>query len=292
MAVICARCGTQNPDGNQFCQACGTPLAVAMAQPGFSPAVAVAPGAALPGPPPGPPPPPGGYQSPYYQPSAVGPQPPVHRTPWMLIIAAIVVLVLVMAGAGTAIAVLSNRTTSNQGTSGILPSPSPAGTPSPVATPTPATTSGSTVANKGEILTLPPGWSVQNKDDQSIALTNPDGNGSVAVGSGASSPSQSAQQNKDQVDKFFQGKYPDTKACSGSKTTTGTLGGQPGIFWELCFTLSAGGQSVQIAAPIFAGANSDGSVYYLVILLTPKSNLNNFINEASPVLKSIQWKLT
>jgi len=210
----------------------------------------------------------------------------------MLIIAAIVVLVLVMAGAGTAIAVLSNRTTSNQGTSGILPSPSPAGTPSPVATPTPATTSGSTVANKGEILTLPAGWSVQNKDDQSIALTNPDGNGSVAVGSGASSPSQSAQQNKDQVDKFFQGKYPDTKACSGSKTTTGTLGGQPGIFWELCFTLSAGGQSVQIAAPIFAGANSDGRVFYLVILLTPKSNLNNFINEASPVLKSIQWKLT
>ena len=292
MAVICARCGTQNPDGNQFCQACGTPLAVAMAQPGFSPAVAAAPGAALPGPPPGPPPPPGGYQSPYYQPSAVGPQPPVHRTPWMLIIAAIVVLVLVMAGAGTAIAVLSNRTTSNQGTSGILPSPSPAGTPSPVATPTPATTSGSTVANKGEILTLPPGWSVQNKDDQSIALTNPDGNGSVAVGSGASSPSQSAQQNKDQVDKFFLGKYPDTKACPGSKTTTGTLGSARGIFWELCFTLSSGGQSVQIAAPIFAGANTDGSVYYLVILLTPQSNLNNFIAEASPVLKSIQWKLT
>src|SRR6202795_3265247 len=123
MAVVCARCGTQNPDGNQFCQACGTPLAVATAQPGFIPAVAAAPGAALPGPPPGPPPPPGGYQSPYYQPSAVGPPPPVHRTPWMLIIAAIVVLVLIMAGAGTAIAVLSNRNTSNQGTSGILPSP-------------------------------------------------------------------------------------------------------------------------------------------------------------------------
>lgn len=291
MAVICARCGTQNPDGNQFCQACGTPLAVAMAQPGFSPAAAAAPGAALPGPPPGPPPSPGGYQSPYYQPSALGPQPPVHRTPWTLIIAAIVVLVLIMAGAGTAIAVLSNRNTSNQGTSGILSSPSPAGTPSPVATPTPATKSGSTVANKGEILTLPPGWSVQNKDDQSIAITNPDGNGSIAVGSGASSPPQTAQQNKDQVDKFFVGKYPDTKVCPGSKATTGTLGSAPGLFWELCFTLSSGGQSIQIAAPIFAGANSDGSVYYLVILLTPKSNLNNFIKEATPVLKSIQWKL-
>src|ERR1700720_3604638 len=102
MAVTCARCGTQNPDGNQFCQACGTPLAVAAAQP-FSPP------SALPGPPAAPPPPPPGYQSPYYAPSAVGPQPPVHRTPWTLIIAAIVVLVLLMAGCGTAIAVLGSR---------------------------------------------------------------------------------------------------------------------------------------------------------------------------------------
>ena len=27
MAIACARCGTQNPDGNKFCQACGSPLA-------------------------------------------------------------------------------------------------------------------------------------------------------------------------------------------------------------------------------------------------------------------------
>ena len=285
MAVTCARCGTQNPDGNQFCQACGTPLAVAVAPP------QPAPPSTLPGPPPGAPPPPGAYQSPYYQPSAVGPQPPVHRTPWTLIIAAIVVLVLIMAGCGTAIAVLGNRVAGNQGGSGILPSPSPAGTPSPGTTP-PTTISGSTVANKGEVLTLPPGWTVQSKDDQSIALTNPNGDGSIAVGSGASSPAQTAQQNKDEVDKFFSGKYPDTKNCPGSKTTNGTLNGAPGIFWELCFTVTSGGQSIQAASPVFAGANSDGSVYYVVILLTPKSNLDAFITESAPVLKSIQWKLT
>src|SRR5665213_2535620 len=97
--ATCARCGTQNPDGNQFCQACGTPLAVAA--PAMSAPLPPPPGspAPLPGPPPGPPP---GYQSPYYAPSAVGPQPPVHRTSWALIIGAIVVLVLVMAGAATA----------------------------------------------------------------------------------------------------------------------------------------------------------------------------------------------
>ena len=289
MAVTCARCGTQNPEANQFCQACGTPLAAAVAPPGF----AAPPPPSPQGPPPVPPPPPGAYQSPYYQPSAVGPQPPVHRTNWTLIIAAIVVLVLLMAGCGTAIAVLGNRAAAgNQGSSGILPSPSPAGTPSPVTSPTPTTASGSTVSNKGESLTLPAGWTVQSKDDESISLTNPNGDGSVAIGSGASSPAQTAQQNKEEIDKFFQGKYPDTKNCAGTKTTTGTLNGAQGIFWVLCFTVSSGGQSVQAAAPVFAGANSDGSVYYVVLLLTPKNNLDAFIAEAAPVLKSIQWKLT
>src|SRR2546426_4848085 len=128
MAVTCARCGTQNPDGNQFCQACGTPLAVAAGQPGF----ASPPATALPGPPPGPPP--GAYQSPYYSPSAVGPQPPVHRTPWVLIISAIVVLVVLMAGCGTAFAILGSRA-NNNGSAGELPSPRPPTSPPPAPPP-------------------------------------------------------------------------------------------------------------------------------------------------------------
>ena len=293
MAVTCARCGTQNPDGNQFCQACGTPLAMA----GAPPAAAAPPVPAMPGPAPMPPPP-GAYQSPYYAPSAVGPQPPVHRTPWVLIISAIVVLVLLMAGCGTAIAVLGNRggTTNNGNSTGILPSPSPAGTPSPTSNPTsnptPPTGSGSTIANKAETIILPPGWTVQSKDDETISVTNPNGSGSINIGSGASSPSQSAQQNKDQIDAFFKGKYPDTKNCTGSKTTTGSFNGAQGIFWTLCFTLTSGGQSAQAAAPLFAGANSDGSVYYIVLLLTSQSNLKDFLTEATPLLNSIQWKLT
>src|SRR4030088_3124104 len=193
MAVTCARCGTQNPDGNQFCQACGTPLAIAAAPPG--------PPTALPGPPAAPPPPPPGYQSPYYAPSAVGPQPPVHRTPWTLIIAAIVVLVLLMAGCGTAIAVLGSRNSGNNQGAGILPSPSPAGTPSPVASPTPITNGAGSASNKGVAFKLPKGWTVVNKDDQSITISNPSSTGSITIGSGASNPAQNAQQNKDTVDK-------------------------------------------------------------------------------------------
>jgi len=285
MAVTCARCGTQNPDGNQFCQACGTPLAVAAAQPS-------APPSALPGPPAGPPP--VGYQSPYYAPSAVGPQPPVHRTPWTLIIAGIVVLVLLMAGCGTAIAVLGSRSTSGTGTNqggGLLPSPSPAGTPSPVATPTPGTTSSGTISNNGVAFTLPAGWSVVNKDDQSITVTNANSQGSITIASGPSNPAQTAQQNKDTLDKYFQSKYPDTKICPGSKTSTGVLNGANGIVWQLCFTLTSGSQSVPATAPLFAGANADGSVYYAILILTTQADVKEFITAAAPLLDSIQWKL-
>jgi hypothetical protein len=289
MAVTCARCGTQNPDGNQFCQACGTPLAIAAAQP---PAGSVAPPAAslLPGPPPGPPPPPG-YQSPYYAATAVGPQPTVHRTPWVLIISAIVVLVVIMAGCGTGIALLGNwakTNTNSGGSAGLLPSPSPQGSP----TATPATTTGSTtVSNNGVSFRLPAGWTVESKDSETITVSNPNGDGSLTIASGASSPAQTAQQNKDTVDKFFQGKYPDTKVCTGTKTTTGTINGRSGIFWVLCFTLSAAGQSIQAEAPMFAGANTSGSVYYAVLMLASQSNVKSFIAEAAPILDSIQWKL-
>jgi zinc-ribbon domain len=308
MSVICARCGTQNPEGNQFCQACGSPLAVPAARPGIAgsslpPPPGTAMSAAPPGPPPGSAPPvPTGYQSPYYAASAVGPQPMVHRTPWLLIVGAIAGLLLIMVGCGAVIAVLGNKSSNQTNTSGLLPSlpsPSPAGSPQPTQSPSgtpspsssPTSSAGTTASNTGESLTVPSGWTVASKDSQTITITNPNGDGSVTVGSGTSNPTQSAQQNKDTLDTFFTGKYPDTKSCPNSKTATGSLSGVSGIFWELCFTLSSGGQSIQAGSPLFAGANSDGSVYYVVILLTSQANMDSFINESAPILQSIQWKL-
>jgi hypothetical protein len=214
----------------------------------------------------------------------------VHRTPWTLIIAAIVVLVLVMAGCGTAIAVIGARSSGNQG-AGILPSPSPAGTPSPAATPTPGPIAAGNESNNGVTFNLPKGWTVVNKDDQSITITNSGNTGSITIGSGASNPPQTAQQNKDTVDNFFKTKYPDTKNCPGSKTTSGTVRGAPGIVWVLCFTLVSGGQSAPASASLFAGANSDGTVYYVILILSTQSNIRSFVAEAAPVLNSIQWKL-
>jgi len=291
MALACPRCGTQNPDTNAFCQACGTPLASFIAQPA-APPMGPPPGLAPPPPVVGPPPsaPPPEYQSPYYAPAPGYPQPPVHRTPWVLIVAAVVGLVVIMAGAGTAYAFLNNRNSSSSSSSELLPSPSPAGSPSPIASPTATPASGGKASNATFTVTVPAGWVIASKDSTTIALTDPNGN-AVAITSGTSNPPQTAQQNKDALDKSLAAKAPDAHQCANTKVTNGSVNGAPGIFWQMCFTLTSGSQSVQAAAPLFAGANADGSVYYGIVLLTLATNKDNFITEAAPVLASIQWGL-
>jgi len=303
MAVACGNCGAQNPEGNQFCQACGTPLA-----PGLAPVMAAPPSSiaspppgSIAGPPPGsiPGPPQGPYASPYM--AAPSASAPVHRAPWMIIIAAVVALIVIMSGLGTGIAVLASRT-GNQNktpTSNIqqgLPSPTPAGSPSPIpspvfSSPSPTPTGGNVVSNAGFSVTVPSGWTVESKDDETVTLLDPSGRGSLTIGAGPSSPAQTAQQNKDTLTSFFTDKYPDTKVCPSSQTTNGSLNGANGIFWELCFTLTSGSQSAPAVAPLFAGANADGSVYYAVMLFTTVDNHDAFIAAARPILLSINWKL-
>jgi hypothetical protein len=311
MALICPRCATQNPDGNSFCLACGTPLnapppAPAMpvgaipASPFTEPPAYTAPAPATYTPPPPavayapPPPPPPAYQSPYYPPAGGAIQPAVHRTPWLVIVAVVVVLVLVMAGVGTVLAMGFSHP-SNQAASDVkqLSSPSPAGSPSPVPSPSslPTISTPSSASNAGVTVPLPDGWVVDSQDSESITLVSPSGTGSITIASGSSTPPQSAQQNKATVDAFFKEQFPDTKPCAGSKTTAGSLNGVAGISWELCFTLTSGAQSVSAAALLFVGANPSGTVYYAMYMLTVASNMPAFSNECAPILKGIQWKL-
>jgi len=303
MAIACARCGNQNPDGNKFCQACGSPLAAAAAPAPAAPVGAAPaspftqpPPAAYAAPPPGAPPgPPPAFQSPYYSPAAGGAQPPVHRTPWMIIIAVVVGLVVIMAGCGTVLAFSGfGKNTQPGGSFKSLSSPTPGTTPTPLPSPssTPATGGTGTESNASETVLVPKGWTVLSKDDETITLENPNGDGSITIGSGAQSPPQSAQQNKDQLDAYFRQKFPDTKDCPGTKSSTGDMDGAKGIYWQLCFTVTSGSQSVAIGAPIFVGANASGSVYYAVFLESEVSNMNNFIKEAAPVLDGgIKWKV-
>jgi hypothetical protein len=242
--------------------------------------------------------PPSGYTSPYYAPT--GQAVPVHRTPWMLIIAGVVALIVLMAGCGTALAVLGSRASAGNNTSGTtlsdLSSPSPASTPTPIASPiaTPSTnpSGGTTESNDGLTMTVPAGWSVASKDSESIVLSDPDGQGSVTVASGASSPTQTAQDNKATMDSFFKKNYPDARACPGTSTVNSTLNGARGLSYQLCFTLTAGGQAVPAAASLFVGANTSGSVYYVVMVVTRESSLVSYVAKARPVLATVKWKLT
>src|SRR5260370_26305146 len=166
----------QTPDTNAFCRACGTPLASFIAQPA-APPMGPPPGLAPPvvGPPPSAPPPgapPPQYQSPYYAPAPGYAQPPIHRTPWVLIVSAVVGLVVIMAGAGTAYAFLSNRNSNPSGSSELLPSPSPAGSPSPVASPTATPASGGTASNATFSVTVPAGLGISTKGSTKTAFTN------------------------------------------------------------------------------------------------------------------------
>ena len=70
------------------------------------------------------------------------------------------------------------------------------------------------------------------------------------------------------------------------------MAGVKGISWALCFTLTSGAQSVQVGAPLFAGASSNGKIYYVVLLETERSNINTFVAETKPILNGgITWKL-
>jgi hypothetical protein len=211
----------------------------------------------------------------------------------MLIIAAVLAATVLMAGIGTALALLGNRGSQTSSNSGIadIPSPTPGLTPSPVASATTTTQTG-LQSNDGFTLNVPGGWSIDSKDNETMVLTDPNGQGSVTVSSGVSIPTQTAQNNKDTVDGALRSKYPDTRECPNTSPANGTLNGVPGISWTVCFTLTSGANSVPAAATVFAGANSGGSVYYLVMVLTTESNLNAYVNASKPVVSSVHWKLS
>lgn len=288
MAVTCARCGTQNPDGNRFCTSCGTPLVPTSGPPAATTAVA-------------PPPPPPTYQSPYYAPPPGTGAPIVHRTPWMMIISIVVGAVLIVGAIGTVLALtLGHHSTtasdfSAPSSPSPLASPSPGQTPTPLPSsrPTPSTGGGQRVSNDSETVAVPDGWQVLNKDANSISLQTPDGDGALTIASGQQSPPATAQQLKDEIDKQLTGRYPDTTACPGTKTSSGPLAGVNGIFWTECYTLTSGGQSVAVGEPLWVGTNAGGNVAYVVVLETSQDNLATFIKECAPVLQSgITWKLT
>lgn len=205
-------------------------------------------------------------------------QPPVHRTPWVLIISAVVVLIIVVAGGGLAIALFSGK--SFVGTADVAapdPSPSP--------------WTGATASNPAVTVPLPAGWTVSSKDNESISLTDPNGWGFLSVGSGRQNPPMTVQQQKGIIEESIKSKSPDAVECRAVRPTPGSIGGVKGIFWHMCFTVVSSVHSVPAEASLFVATNADGTVWYGVILLTPQSYMVNLTAEAEPIMQGIQWKL-
>jgi hypothetical protein len=117
----------------------------------------------------------------------------------------------------------------------------------------PTTLTGPTASNLALTLPVPAGWVVDSKDDQQITLADPSGAGVMTVASAQSNPTATAEQQKNSLDQSLMSKYPDTKPCPNTKTTTGSLNGPQGLFWTLCFTLVSGSQSFPAAAPVLKG---------------------------------------
>jgi hypothetical protein len=218
------------------------------------------------------------YASPYYSPEGAMPQAPVHRTPWVLIISAIVVLIVLLAGCGTAFALFSGKSFGSADVAKPEPSPSP--------------WTGPTASNPVVTVPLLPGWTVSSKDNESISMTDPNGWGYVSVGSGVQSPKLTLQQQKTAIETSIKNKSPDAVECRAVRPTPGSVGGVKGIFWNMCFTVVSAGKSLAAEAYLFVATNADGSVWYGVILLTPQSYMVNLSKEAEPILAGIQWKLT
>ena len=206
-----------------------------------------------------------------------------------MILAAVGALILLMAGCGTAVALLTNKASISGGITSDVPSPTPAGSPSPLASPSPI--AGATVASNDYVtIPVPRGWQVSHKDSQAIALLSPNGLGSLVVASGPLSPHSTAQAGKDALTKAFETKYPGAGNCAGTRPTNGSLNGATGIFWTLCYTVVSGGNSFPAASALFAGTNADGSMAYLLELATLAGNMEGFRTETKPIVQGIVWK--
>jgi hypothetical protein len=260
MAVICAHCGTGNPDANTICMSCGMPLvdtpyeasATGTAATGTA---ATSPAADLPGfalpvldqpaatptgagathiatadalnylPP--------GYvtgMNPYLPPPAAGAA-PIHRTGRLSIVAVVGVISVVFGGAGAVVAALRTGATTPtpvaSAPANVLTSPGD-GTPTFPSTQT--ATAGSIITTPFATVFLPSGFSVNDKGSDYIVLT-PDSSSGDALGLQSeplSHTSTNAQLDQDLLAGYQQNGDPSARFCNDMAPTHTTLMGLGG----------------------------------------------------------------
>jgi hypothetical protein len=280
MPLGCVRCGTQNPDGNNFCQNCGSPLAVAapVARQG-TPLYPVQPPA-----------PPPSYQSPYYAP---GQPQQISRTPWMLVVGIIAGLVLVMGACGVGIAIVVPKSTGTP-TSPTLGTPAPPktrATPGAKPTPTQATAGAQTLSIASLTVTVPADFQVVDKNDNQVTVETPDSDGLIEVQSAKLPRPTTDQQLQQSVLASFKQKYPDANVCGNDDNVE--INGPSGSIVKICFTLTQQNAPATPAAAVYwMATNSAHNVFYEVDGVTEADNFDGFMDATSPFVDSVSWKLT
>lgn len=305
MAVTCARCGTQNPDGSAFCMRCGTPMAATPAQP-VQPTPQYTP------------PPPGGGIPPYQAPppgapyvpgqSAYLPPPPggtmVHRSSRNAVIAIVIVAVLVIAGGAVAFAALHvggttprpHPTTPPHPTS--VPSSRPTAQPTlqPTLTPTQAPTtaptngpgpngSGTTIDAGFATVFVPAGWTTGNAHSTYIELEPPSKDGLIIVSS-ESQPSDATNSGLDNaLLKVDQQQYdPSAAFCPNYQTATGSLQGSAGAVGidliEICENVTPQNGPAFAAIDAYADGiarSSSGLKSVVINAFAPQDKFDSFV---------------
>lgn len=274
MPVACLSCGTQNPDGNNFCQNCGRPLTAAAAPPP-PPVAAQAPP---------PPPPPPAYQSPYYQPA----QPMVvHRTPVGLIVGVVVALLVLMGGCGVVLAAVATHPKPSP-VAHVTAAPTVAPTVAPTAVPTQAPSSSNAIGTKTWSANAP-GFKVLKSDDFSASLLTPSQDGTLFIQSGSLNQSTNTADYIATVMASIAKKYPDASVCL--KPVAESHGGKDGIISGTCYTYTPTNGKAFRAADVFWVSVSGGNVLYVYEVFTDATTFDQVYNkDCLPVIDSITWK--
>lgn len=323
MALFCAQCGTENPDGNAFCMSCGAALTATAASDDVTqtiqtgpfnaptPPVAVAPGAALP-------PltfmsaesaPPGGYLPPSgpYLPAPPSGTQPTHRTSSTMLIAIVVAVLVIVAGGGVAYAAL-NKGGTTPGPSPNIPvtvpttaptsAPTAAPTQPPVATPAPVSPAGGghTVSAAFAKIFVPAGFTVADQESNSIVLAPSNGN-EEAVGAQAqplTGATTNAQLDQDLLQGDQQSDDPSAKMCSTKAPSQTQLVGSGGPITadviSICENLTPpNGPAFAAVDGYFAGVAKAADGSYKAVwfeFLAPASSFQAFTNSIPSTLIS------
>ncbi|HLJ69275.1 MAG TPA: hypothetical protein VKX16_18115 [Chloroflexota bacterium] len=170
--------------------------------------------------------------------------------------------------------------------------PTPAGvTPTPVVTP--GGGGGSVISTNTWNATIPAGWSTVKSDNVSAVLRDGNGNGAIYIEAGHPQSPTTAQSLAQSIESSITKQNPDAATCINSNSVT--LGTPPiaGTDFALCYTFTPqNGPAYPAVDEYWVASNTDGTTIYEIELFSSRDKHTALINDAVPLLKSIQWKVS